>query len=131
MATDYISQDVAVTIADYAADKHPYDKDTRKPETYSEYNRGWNDACDYIRERLEGEKPADVEPVRRMAWKPLFESEITGWNPAFAGCDPIGAYVCSCCNSEATYTCNDEYELSNYCPNCGAKKMDLEGENDG
>lgn len=74
---------------------------------------------------------ADVEPVRRMAWKPLFESEITGWNPAFAGCDPIGAYVCSCCNSEATYTCNDEYELSNYCPNCGAKKMDLEGENDG
>lgn len=65
MATDYISQDVAVTIADYAADKHPYDKDTKKPETYSEYNRGWNDACDYIRERLEGEKPADVEPVVR------------------------------------------------------------------
>lgn len=71
---------------------------------------------------------ADVQPVRRMVWKPLFESEITGWNPAFAGCDPIGAYVCSCCNSEATYTCNDEYELSNYCPNCGAK-MDLEDEN--
>ena len=64
---------------------------------------------------------ADVEPVRHMAWKPLFESEITGWNPAFAGWEPIGAYVCSCCNSEATYTCNDEYELSNYCPNCGAK----------
>lgn len=63
MATDYISQDVAVTIADYAADKHPYDKDTKKPETYSEYNRGWNDACDYIRDRLEREKPADVEPV--------------------------------------------------------------------
>lgn len=71
MATDYISQDVAVTIADYAADKHPYDKDIKKPETYSEYNRGWNDACDYIRERLEGEKPADVEPVRR--WIPCSE----------------------------------------------------------
>lgn len=70
---------------------------------------------------------ADVEPVRRGRWKPLFESEITGWNPAFAGCDPIGAYVCSCCNSEATYTCDDEFDLSNYCPNCGAK-MDLEGE---
>lgn len=67
----------------------------------------------------------DVEPVRHGRWKPLFESEITGWNPAFAGCDPIGAYVCSCCNSEATYTCDDEFDLSNYCPNCGAK-MDLE-----
>lgn len=68
---------------------------------------------------------ADVEPVRYGRWKPLFESEITGWNPAFAGCDPIGAYVCSCCNSEATYTCDDEFDLSNYYPNCGAK-MGLE-----
>lgn len=71
---------------------------------------------------------ADVEPVRYGRWKPLFESEITGWNPAFAGCDPIGAYVCSCCNSEATYTCDDEFDLSNYCPNCGAK-MGLENNN--
>lgn len=77
MATDYISQDVAVTIADYAADKHPYDKDTKKPETYSEYNRGWNDACDYIRERLEGEKPADVEPVRRGKWNIRVSDERT------------------------------------------------------
>lgn len=63
----------------------------------------------------------DARLVRYGWWKPLFESEITGWNPAFAGCDPIGAYVCSCCNSEATYTCDDEFDLSNYCPNCGAK----------
>ena len=73
---------------------------------------------------------ADVEPVRHGRWKPLFESEITGWNPAFAGCDPIGAYVCSCCNSEATYTCDDEFDLSNYCPNCGAKMCLEDEEND-
>lgn len=77
--------------------------------------------ADCIAIEIEGLPAADVEPVRYGRWKPLFESEITGWNPAFAGCDPIGAYVCSCCNSEATYTCDDEFDLSNYCPNCGAK----------
>ena len=62
--SDYISREAAVTIADYAADEYPYDKDPKKPETYSEYNQGWHDACDYIRGKLEEEKPADVEPVR-------------------------------------------------------------------
>lgn len=61
--SDYISREAAVTIADYAADEHPYEKNSKQLETYSEYNQGWNDACDYIRDRLEREKPADVEPV--------------------------------------------------------------------
>lgn len=65
--SDYISREAAVTIADYAADEHPYDKNPKQLETYSEYNQGWNDACDYIRGKLEEEKPADVEPVRHGA----------------------------------------------------------------
>ncbi len=62
--SDYISREAAVTIADYAADEYPYDKDPKKPETYSDYNQGWNDACDYIRGKLDDEKSADVEPVQ-------------------------------------------------------------------
>jgi rRNA maturation protein Nop10 len=112
MATDYISQDVAVTIADYAADKHPYDKDTKKPETYSEYNRGWNDACDYIRERLEGEKPADVEPVRRGRWKIRRKSDWPEWTIRI---------VCSSCGLITG-------QKSKYCPNCGSKMQEAENE---
>lgn len=63
--SDYISREAAVTIADYAADEHPYDKNPKQLETYSEYNQGWNDACDYIRGKLDDEKSADVEPVQR------------------------------------------------------------------
>lgn len=71
---------------------------------------------------------ADVAPVVHGLWKPAAESEITGWNPGYAGYDPIGGYFCSNCSYEAIFTCNDEYELSAYCPNCGAK-MDG-GDND-
>lgn len=120
MATDYISQDVAVTIADYAADKHPYDKDTKKPETYSEYNRGWNDACDYIRERLEGEKPADVAPVRHGRW--------ISWEDADNCIPSPNRHECSVCHDAAQVLVNGLELLSDYCPNCGAK-MDLEDDN--
>lgn len=62
---EYIELDSAVMVADYAVDEHPYDKIPGKPETFSEYNQGWHDACDYIRNRLENLPAADVEPVRR------------------------------------------------------------------
>ena len=61
--SEYIERDSAVCIADYAADEHPYGKDMAKPETFSEYNQGWNDACDYIRDKLESEPAANVVPV--------------------------------------------------------------------
>lgn len=69
--SDYISREAAVAIADYATDVYPYDKASQEPKTYSEYNKGWNDACVYIRDKLEEENPADVEPVRR--WIPCSE----------------------------------------------------------
>lgn len=72
---------------------------------------------------------ADVAQVVRGGWIPLFESEISGWNPEFEGKDPIGGYMCSVCKEEAIYDCNDEFVLSKFCPNCGAKMIG--GENNG
>lgn len=63
----------------------------------------------------------DVAPVVHGLWIPIRESEMTGWDPAVAGRDPIGGYICSACKEEAVYDCNDEFVLSKYCPNCGAK----------
>ena len=46
---EHIERESAVAVATYAEDEHPYDKDPKKPETYSAYNEGWTDACDFIR----------------------------------------------------------------------------------
>lgn len=71
----------------------------------------------------------DAEEVKHGMWQAVAESEITGQNPEFAGHDPTGGYKCSRCGRMAIYDCNDDFVLSAYCPNCGAK-MDG-GENDG
>ena len=73
------------------------------------------------REKVQNIPAADVAEVVHGSWIPLRESEITGWNPGFAGHDPIGGYKCSNCNKEAVFDCNDSFVLSDYCPNCGAK----------
>lgn len=70
---------------------------------------------------IEALPAADVAPVVHGLWMPIRESEMTGWDPAVAGRDPIGGYICSACKEEAVYDCNDEFVLSKYCPNCGAK----------
>lgn len=73
-------------------------------------------------------KLSESEPIRHGHWILLRESEITGFNPEFAGRDPIGGYQCSNCKKEAIFDCNDEFVLSSYCPECGAK---MDGENNG
>lgn len=63
---------------------------------------------------------ADVAEVVPGRWIPVRESEMTGWDPTVAGCDPIAGYICSVCKEEAVYDCNDNFVLSDYCPICGA-----------
>lgn len=64
------------------------------------------------------------EEAWRGGWIAVRESEITGFNPEFAGHDPIGGYKCSRCNEEAVLDCNDEFVLDNFCPRCGAAMTD-------
>ena len=81
----------------------------------------WSHAyADFI-DDIKDQPAADVAPVRHGRWILLRESEITGFNPEFAGRDPIGGYQCSNCKKEAIFGCNDEFVLSSYCPNCGAR----------
>jgi hypothetical protein len=70
---------------------------------------------------IEALPAADVAPVVHGRWIPVRESEMTGWDPTVAGCDPIAGYICSVCKEEAVYDCNDNFVLSDYCPICGAK----------
>lgn len=55
---EYIEKAAAVCAADYAIDEHPYDIDPKNPQTLSDYNRGWTDACLYIKDILDGTKEA-------------------------------------------------------------------------
>lgn len=80
-----------------------------------------DETCSAVVSDFEAIPAADVAEVVHGSWIPLRESEITGWNPGFAGHDPIGGYKCSNCNKEAVFDCNDSFVLSDYCPNCGAK----------
>lgn len=59
---------------------------------------------------------ADVIPVKIGFWMPIYESELTGWNPEFAGCDPIAGWQCSLCGYDVMLN-----KQSNYCSQCGAK----------
>lgn len=86
------------------------------------YQNAMEDMIYYFIPKIIDEIPtADVEPVRHGRWVLLRESEITGFNPELAGLDPIGGYQCSNCKKEAIFDCNDEFVLSSYCPNCGAR----------
>lgn len=79
-----------------------------------------DETCSAVVSDFEAIPAVDVAPVVHGRWMPVYESEMTGWNPAVAGRDPIGGYICSACKEEAVYDCNDKFVLSNHCPNCGA-----------
>ena len=96
---EYIEREAAVAISSYAEDEHPYKK-FGTPETYSKYNEGWSDACDYIRDKMESTPAADVAPVKHGKW-----------------IRTTSDYECSNCQYPMDY-------ITPYCPYCGAK-MDL------
>ena len=109
---EYIEREAAVAISSYAEDEHPYKK-FGTPETYSNYNEGWSDACDYIRGKMESTPGADVAPVKHGEWigyqTNSFKNSSEGLKRKF--------YRCSICRTANAIRVN-------YCPNCGAK-MDL------
>lgn len=112
---EYISKNYALYLVNYFGNMQTWSKE----DVVSEIKRKIVEA--------DVELPAvDVSPVRHEHWILLRESEITGFDPEFAGRNPIGGYQCSNCKKEAILDCNDEFVLSSYCPNCGAK-MDKEG----
>lgn len=103
---EYIERAAAVCIANYAADEHPYSKERDKPETYSDYNQGWNDACDYIEGRLESMESPDVAPIIHAKW----EMRPSGEN----GSGEVKAF-CSHCGKP-----NKQYKPP-FCPHCSAR----------
>lgn len=112
---EYVEKSAAVVIADYAADEHPYSKDPEHPETYSDYNQGWNDACDYIRGKLEDMPAADVVPVRHGKWLSVEEyAKKIGAISKYTD----GWVFCSECGQQSR-----RFYGYGYCPNCG-ERMD-------
>ena len=119
--SEYLERETAINIADHAILEHPYDKDSRRPETYSDYNQGWSDACEHIRARLEYVPAADAAPVRHgkniteMHFSDEIICSICGFDGVgFSSYDPVED-ICI------------EYECR-YCPNCGAR---MDGEEKG
>lgn len=109
---EYIERSAAVCVANYAIDEHPYDKDPARPETFSDYNSGWNDACDYIQEKLELLPAADVAPVKHGRWV----RKGANW-------------YCTECNRGYRIICGAPAAVTfEFCPNCGCK---MDGVNDG
>lgn len=60
-------------------------------------------------------------------WEALTASEVCGWNPEFAGRDPIFLHRCSICKHDVYVNEFGEEILSDFCPFCGA---DMRGEED-
>lgn len=94
----------------------------------SSVDADWNaneiEAINFALSALRPFSREQVEKVWRGGWIAVRESEITGFNPEFAGHDPIGGYKCSRCKAEAVLDCNDEFVLDNFCPRCGAAMTD-------
>ena len=104
--TKYIDLNSAISIVDESYSKS---LDFRwSTELEIEYNKGWNDACDYIRSKFNDSKlpSTDVAPL------------IHGrWDDSFGGITPY----CTVC--KRTHGCLRR--KPDFCPNCGAI-MDLD-----
>lgn len=58
---DCISRKRVIMLIDEAAEKYPY-KIIGLPDTYSNYNQGWTDACDWLYANIESDNLPSVTP---------------------------------------------------------------------
>ena len=118
---EYIRIETAVAISSYAADEHPYNEPGH-PETLCKYNEGWNDACDYIRNKLEN---AGIEFTRRETMKAIrflpgtLPEPIEIENTLEALQKQVGGHIESLTlGPDLCAVCNEEGRLLNL-PYCG------------
>lgn len=102
---EYVERAIAAAIAETAVEEHPYIKDPQRPDTYSQYNEGWADACDLIRGRISAMPPSTVVPTKCGKW--IGEMTDIGGHTAME---------CSCCHKIRI--------IDAFCSACGAQ-MDL------
>ena len=87
-----------------------YQEMTKDLKPYDHYDDGYRDAMDNADDWMDGNQ-VEAEPVRHGRWV-----EIKGMAPP----EYHGKHRCSLCYARALERKMHE-ELSNYCPNCGAK----------
>ena len=96
--------------------------DVRKVTEYDESGCGLEYKAVSV-EAIEAAPAVDAEPVRHGVWKPVMLKNVFGQEFVYR-------HACSICCEYALHECANydaEEELSDYCPNCGAK-MDAEVE---
>lgn len=110
---DCVSRKDVIILIDEATELHPY-KVIGDSETYSNYNQGWEDACNWLYANVESDNLKTVTPSRpKGKW---IDSNL-----------PQEKYVCSECGGACWYY---DYEgsvaKSKYCPNCGTDMRESE-----
>lgn len=99
---DCISRQAVIILIDEASEMHPY-KVVGDSDTYSNYNQGWSDACDWLYANIEG--VPSVTPERpKGKWTYIGNSKVNG----------LKICKCSVCEKRT-------YGSLKYCPNCGAE----------
>ena len=94
---DAVSRKDVVTLIDKATEMYPY-KVIGDSDTYSKYNEGWADACNWLYAYIDSDDLPSVQPQR-------IKGKWLRWTDDFS-CDN-----CSC----------HQYIETDYCPVCGAE----------
>ena len=97
-------------------------KKLQGPQTFVEFRPA--PALEMALSALRPVSREQVEKAWRGKWLADRESELTGFDYALAGCDPVIGYACSRCKTNAALDCNGEFVLDNFCPVCGAPMTD-------
>jgi predicted RNA-binding Zn-ribbon protein involved in translation (DUF1610 family) len=114
---DCVSRKDVIILIDEATELHPY-KVIGDSETYSNYNQGWEDACNWLYANVEGDNLKTVTPQQKVGkW-------ITQYNVAHQK----EYYYCPNCGEEYSYDGETGIKMNdyNYCPNCGADMRESE-----